>query len=477
MANQSSFSSSSASVVAVVVPFSAQSHLNQLLQLSHIISSHKIPVHYVGSTLHISQVKSRANQALNDTKTLIQFHDFPIPHFPSPLPYDTKFVSHLMPSFEASVKYLREPFANLLTLLSKTATRVVIIHDPMMTSVVQDSSTLPNTESYHFHCVSSFYHFAKLRDTLGIQIRHDGDNDPKNIPSCEKSLTPEFEAFIGYQVQFMKKMKTSGHLYNACRLIESDFLDFILEKARESDEDVKMWAIGPLETVTSFKNRSGNRVDSQGQHKCLEWLDKQERNSVLYISFGTTTFIKDEQIRELAIGLEKSGVKFLWVLRDADKGNVFDEGEVRRPQLPQGFEERVKEKGIVVRDWAPQLEILGHSSTGGFMSHCGWNSCVESISLGVPIAAWPMHSDQPMNAVFITNVLKVGVLVREWAKKDELVSSSVIEKVVKRLMKSEEGDEMRKMAEELGNELRKATDEGGVSRMELDSFIAHVTRS
>ncbi|EXB39080.1 Zeatin O-xylosyltransferase [Morus notabilis] len=295
------------------------------------------------------------------------------------------------------------------------------------------------------------------------------------IPPVEGCLNPEFEAFMAYQTNLLNGK--SGHLYNTSRVIESCFIDFILAKETETNEDMKIWAIGPLETVTIFKQIVPN---SSGEHKrdcsCLEWLDKQERNSVLYISFGTTTFMEDEQIRELAIGLEKSGVKFLWVLRDADKGNVFDESEARRLQLPQGFEERVKGKGIVVRDWAPQLEILGHSSTGGFMSHCGWNSCFESISLGVPIAAWSMHSDQPMNAVLITDLLKVGVVVREWTKRDELVSSSVIEKVAKRLMKSEEGDEIREKAEELGNELRKAVAEGGVSRMELNSFIAQITR-
>lgn len=166
----------------------------------------------------------------------------------------------------------------------------------------------------------------------------------------------------------------------------------------------------------------------------------------------------------------------MWVLRDADKGNVFDKDEIRRPQLPEGFEERVKGKGMVVRDWAPQLAILGHSSTGGFMSHCGWNSCLESLSLGVPIAAWPIHTDQPISAALITEILKAGVVVRDWAQRDEPVSSSVIREAVKKLMASEEGEEVRKRAEELGSELRKSTAEGGVSRKELDSFIAHITR-
>ncbi|PON53916.1 LOW QUALITY PROTEIN: UDP-glucuronosyl/UDP-glucosyltransferase [Parasponia andersonii] len=104
---------------------------------------------------------------------------------------------------------------------------------------------------------------------------------------------------------------------------------------------------------------------------------------------------------------------------------------------------------MVVRD-APQLEILWHASTSGFMSHCGWNSCTESISMGVRIAAWPMHSDQPRNAVLLTELLKVGMPTKEWANRNELLRSSMIRMAVRKFMTSSERDEMRKRAEILG---------------------------
>ncbi|MCD9646427.1 hypothetical protein HAX54_036237 [Datura stramonium] len=138
------------------------------------------------------------------------------------------------------------------------------------------------------------------------------------------------------------------------------------------------------------------------------------------------------EIKELAMGLEQSKQRFLWVLRDADRG--------------------------------------------GFMSHCGWNSCIESITMGVPIAAWPMHADQPRNGFLVTEMLKIGLTVREWEKREELVSASTIENVVRKLMASEEGNAIRKRAEELGESVRRSTEKGGASRMELDSFIAHITR-
>ena len=182
-----------------------------------------------------------------------------------------------------------------------------------------------------------------------------------------------------------------------------------------------------------------------------------------------------EQIKELANGLEQSKHKFIWVLRDADKGDIFT-GDVERNQLPEGYEEKAKEVGMVVRDWTPQVEILGHPSTGGFMSHCGWNSCLESITMGVPVAAWPLHSEQPKNAFLLIDILKVGLVVNQWELRDELVTSSTIAEAVKRLMASKEGDEMRKRVEKLGVATRQSVEEGGVSRMELDSFVARITR-
>ncbi|KAL0334324.1 UNVERIFIED_CONTAM: Zeatin O-xylosyltransferase [Sesamum angustifolium] len=156
--------------------------------------------------------------------------------------------------------------------------------------------------------------------------------------------------------------------------------------------------------------------------------------------------------------------------------SLTGKSELRRAELPEGFEEKVKEVGMVVRDWVPQPEILAHKSTGGFMSHCGWNSCIESITMGVPIAAWPMHSDQPRNTMFVTQVLKMGIAVMDWERRTEPVQASAIENAVRRLMASEEGDAIRKWVEELAATLRQATEPGGASRLELDSFVAHITR-
>lgn len=110
------------------------------------------------------------------------------------------------------------------------------------------------------------------------------------------------------------------------------------------------------------------------------------------------------------------------------------------------------------------------------MSHCGWNSSMESISMGVPMATWPMHSDQPRNAFLITDVLGIGVVVKDWEQRKELVTTVAVEEAVKRLMGSEEGEEMRRRATRLGDDVKRSVTEGGVRCLELDSFISHITR-
>ncbi|PON81188.1 UDP-glucuronosyl/UDP-glucosyltransferase [Trema orientale] len=459
-------SSSSSSVVVVMVPYVAQSHMNLLLQFSNVVSSYDIPVHYAGSALNNSHVKSRASNPLHDLAK-IHFHDFQIPFSPDISPSNTTTSSSKTTNSELQVrrtegtKHLREPVAALLRSLSQTARRLVVVYDSFMASVVQDVVSLPNAEAYSFLSISVI---AGLAFTSEALEQKDNNIIPtKDLPSMGSCFP---SAVVGNFVASQLRLShfKAGELHNSCRAIEGSFIDQISSKR-------KMWAVGPLHQMTTYKELV------KDQDKWLfEWLDQQEPNSVLYISFGTIFTPSDEDIKEIALGLEQSGVKFVWVLRGhADILNSLSNEEGRGPQLPDGFEERMRGMGLVVREWVPQVKILEHPSTGGFMSHCGWNSCMESISMGVPIAAWPLQVDQPVNALLITEVLKVGVAIREWRQRDELVTSSMINRAVRKLMVLE-GEEMRKRVVEIGERVKRSAAEGGDCRLEWDSFIAHITR-
>lgn len=332
-----------------------------------------------------------------------------------------------------------------------------------MSSIIQDVVTISNAELYCFQSGSAFNFLALKWESIGRPSSLKLET-LKNLPSMDGCFTQEFKEFATCQIRLMDKF-SSGTIHDVSKVIEGEYFDLLTKE--EFSGNIKQWALGPFNPVSILDHKP---------HNCLNWLDKQDPNSVIYVSFGTTTSLTDEQIHELAIGLEESEQKFIWVLREADKGDIFEGNDARRAELPKGYEQRIQGKGMILRDWVPQLEILEHASTGGFMSHCGWNSCMESMSMGVAMAAWPMHSEQPRNAMLITDVLKIGTLVRDWERRDELVTSLSVEKAVRRLMVSKEGDEMRMRAAEIGGTVRRSVAEGGVTRAEFDSFISRITR-
>ncbi|KAM3339491.1 zeatin O-glucosyltransferase-like [Capsicum galapagoense] len=456
-----------AQVAVIMVPLPAQGHLNQLLHLSRLITLYNIPVHYVGASTHIRQAKFRVHGFDPLTAKNLHFHEFPTPSFETPPPNPNashKFPNQLIPSFYATI-HLRDPVSSLVRqLLGANHRRVIVIYDSLMTWVVQDVPAIQNAECYRFNSISAFHTFSCIWEARGKPFLA-GTEIFEGIPSNENCCTPELWELWSKQESLEGKI-SSGELFNSSIVIEGLYLDLVAKEIN----GLNLWAIGPFNPLSlTEQNKDSNKC-----HQTFDWLDKQEPDSVIYVSFGTSTSLSNKEIEQLAVGLEKSQQKFVWVLRDADKGDVFA-GDERRARLSEGYEERLKGRGIIVRDWAPQLEILAHPSTGGFMSHCGWNSCMESISMGVPIAAWPMHSDQPRNSQLVTKFLKIGLNVRHSCH-DELITSDMVENAVRTLMASPEGDEMRKRASELSISVKQSIRDGGGNGAEMDSFITHITR-
>ncbi|KAI5059695.1 hypothetical protein GOP47_0026014 [Adiantum capillus-veneris] len=125
------------------------------------------------------------------------------------------------------------------------------------------------------------------------------------------------------------------------------------------------------------------KTEDNAQTECLSWLNLQAESSVIYVAFGSLAKLSVEEIQELAVGLEASGSPFLWVIRE-DAVTMEELPQV----LPEGFLERTRGKGMII-SWAPQVRVLAHKAVGGFLSHCGWNSTVESLWAGVPLLCCP----------------------------------------------------------------------------------------
>ncbi|MCL7034802.1 hypothetical protein MKW94_027912 [Papaver nudicaule] len=241
----------------------------------------------------------------------------------------------------------------------------------------------------------------------------------------------------------------------------------------------KAWSIGPasLGYRKYVDKAQRGKTTSTDAHFVLDWLDRKPPRSVLYICFGSMySILSGGQWLELAAGLEDSKTSFIWVIRAKKK----EEGQGVR-FLPEGFEDRMEGKGLIIRDWAPQVLILDHPAVGGFMTHCGWNSLLEGVSAGVPMITWPMSSEQFYNESFITHVLKIGIRVGatkwrdSWStvdQKDVSVKKEKIANAVIQLMgDGEEATEMRMRAKGLSDMANESVEEGGSSYENLTSLI------
>ncbi|TYH39826.1 hypothetical protein ES332_D12G203100v1 [Gossypium tomentosum] len=183
---------------------------------------------------------------------------------------------------------------------------------------------------------------------------------------------------------------------------------------------------------------------------------------------GTLSF---EQQTELAWGLELSQQRFIWVVRkptdSTGAGTFFNAGETNendpKVYLPEGFLDRTQGVGFVVSSWAPQVTILGHHSTGGFLSHCGWNSVLESIVHGVHLVTWPLYAEQRMNSTMLVEDIGVAIKPKMEAGQQNIVGRKEIERVVGMVMEGEEGKVIRSRVKELKESATKALDSSGSS--------------
>lgn len=232
------------------------------------------------------------------------------------------------------------------------------------------------------------------------------------------------------------------------------------------------YCVGPL-VATGSGTKGGNE-----RHECLRWLDDQPSQSVLFLSFGSMGVFSTRQLKEMAIGLERSKVRFLWVVRvppphDEARRELAELEPGVNSFLPEGFVERTRGRGMIVESWAPQVEVLSHGSVGGFVTHCGWNSVLEAVSRGVPMLAWPLYAEQKLNRAYLVEELKLALSVTE-SEEDGLVLANDLEERVSELMRSEIGRAVRDRVLAMRDAAAAALSEGGSSLLALAEVIGSI---
>uniref|UniRef100_A0ACD5VJT9 Uncharacterized protein n=1 Tax=Avena sativa TaxID=4498 RepID=A0ACD5VJT9_AVESA len=230
----------------------------------------------------------------------------------------------------------------------------------------------------------------------------------------------------------------------------------------------QIYCVGPL-----VDGGLGANGESGERHACLEWLDSQPIKSVVFLCFGSRGVFSAAQLRETARGLEESGQRFLWTVRSPreEERSKFAEPDLDA-FLPDGFLQRTVGRGLVVKNWAPQAEVVQHEAVGAFVTHCGWNSALEAIMAGVPMICWPLYAEQRLNKVHLVEEMRIGVVVEGY--EEELVKAEEVEAKVRLVMQSEEGKKLRDrvtMAKEMAAD---AVKDGGSSDVAFYAFLKHL---
>ncbi|KAL2928172.1 Hydroquinone glucosyltransferase [Bienertia sinuspersici] len=290
-------------------------------------------------------------------------------------------------------------------------------------------------------CLSFLLHLPQLDAQVSCEFRD--MHEPVQLPGCTPihgkdlvdSVQDRTDDAYKWLLHHCKRYKLAeGILVNSFNELEEGALKILSN--HESHTPI-IYPVGPL-----VQTRLGDDEKVDGSD-CLKWLDEQPWGSVLFVSFGSGGTLSYNQIIELAHGLEMSRQKFLWVLRspndEAFNATYFSvESDHNNPTkfLPKGFLDRTKEQGLVIPMWAPQIKVLSNAAIGGFLSHCGWNSILESVVNGVPLIAWPLYAEQKMNTIMLIEGMNVAI--RPNVGEKGLISRGEIAKIVKGLMESEE---------------------------------------
>ncbi|XP_075501762.1 gallate 1-beta-glucosyltransferase 84A24-like [Primulina tabacum] len=309
-----------------------------------------------------------------------------------------------------------------------------LINNPFIpwVSDVAESLGIPSAMLWVQSCASfsAYYHF------FHNLVPFPSENDPEidvQLPFMPLLKYDEIPSFLHPSTPYPSLRRAIlGQLKNLtkpfCILMDTfeELEHEIVEHMSKICRPIK--TVGPLFKELETQATSSNetiRVDFLTVDNCAEFLDSKAEGTVVYISFGSVVYLTQEQVDEIAYGLLSSRVSFLWVLKPPGPETG------RLPHvLPEGFMEKVGDKGKIVQ-WSPQEEVLAHRSTACFVTHCGWNSTMETLASGVPVVAFPQWGDQVTDAKFLVDVFKVGIRLCRGAAEGSIVPREEVERCLR----------------------------------------------
>ncbi|MCO5546806.1 hypothetical protein L7F22_000242 [Adiantum nelumboides] len=457
---------------ALMLPFPETGHINPLMHLAQYLSSyHGFLITFVNTQYNHSRiVKANSGRLPSEHGLDIQLVGIPDglsddDNRDNDVPIFVRLIENIGPVLEELIcKINAECPQRRVTCIISDVNAFKTIDVAQKLGIPRIAFWPPNASVHSYIChashASSTGEFsAKGVPDLGEMVSFPG------VPSIEGTKLPWV---VGSEEEIEAVFHSVSRNVNALRQSEWVICNSVHE-LEPTVQDLlpagypKVCPVGPILPIELLE-KSDTRQDRittsmwVEQDECLDWLDTQEAHSVLYVSVGSFAMLNKEQLLELAHGLEASETPILWVLRE-DLAKSAD-------NLPEGYRQR-NERRIRIVEWCPQLLVLSHKSVGAFLTHCGWNSTLEGMSMGVPMLTWPQMVDQFVNAELV---------VKEWGVGMELgqgfVGWAVVESKVRKLMSADgEARLLRAKAAETRSMILEARRGGGSSQTNLLRFV------
>nr|F8WKW8.1 RecName: Full=Beta-D-glucosyl crocetin beta-1,6-glucosyltransferase; AltName: Full=UDP-glucose glucosyltransferase 9; Short=GjUGT9; AltName: Full=UDP-glycosyltransferase 94E5 [Gardenia jasminoides]BAK55744.1 UDP-glucose glucosyltransferase [Gardenia jasminoides] len=369
-------------------PWLAYGHISPYLELAKRLTDRGFAIYICSTPINLGFIKKRITGKYSVTIKLVELHLPDTPELPPHYHTTNGLPPHLMATLKRALNGAKPELSNIL----KTLKPDFVIYDATQTwtAALTVAHNIPAVK-FLTSSVSMLAYFCHLFMKPGIEFPFPAiylsDFEQAKARTAAQDARADAEE-NDPAAERPNRDCDSIFLVKSSRAIEGKYIDYLFDLMK-----LKMLPVGMLveEPVKDDQGDNSNEL--------IQWLGTKSQRSTVLVSFGTEYFLTKEEMEEIAHGLELSEVNFIWVVR-------FAMGQKIRPDeaLPEGFLERVGDRGRIVEGWAPQSEVLAHPSTGGFICHCGWNSVVESIEFGVPVIAMPMHLDQPLNARLVVEI-------------------------------------------------------------------------
>ncbi|KAF7131532.1 hypothetical protein RHSIM_Rhsim09G0211200 [Rhododendron simsii] len=431
--------SKQSTITVIMFPWLAHGHISPFLELAKKLSTRNFKIYLCSTPVNLNSIKSKLTQTKYSAS--IQLVELPLPTDILPAEsHTTKGLPlNLMPTLKQAFDSAQEDFSKLLKKLQPD----LLIYDflqpwaPDLASsynipavdFITSSATMTAYMQHHYLYRVPEWEFKS------IYFRQYDNVDRSHLlnppPNLNKDKTRCFDCL---------EKSNDIVLIKSFKEVEGKYIEYLSKMVGKK--------VVPLPLVQDCANEEGDDAkEGDDDFGFIEWLDKKEKSSTVFVSFGTEYYLSDNEMEEIALGLELSGVNFMWVLRFPKGENTNSSVE---KALPKGFLERVGDRGMVVDGWACQVKILQHPSIGGFVSHCGWSSVMEGMRYGKPFIAIPMHLDQPVNARLVE---EVGVGMEVVRDEKGRVDRERVAQVIKKVVVECDGEGVRKKARELSQVL------------------------